>query len=172
MRYLRSCVCFLSVCFVLACLGCNRGPQLPPDVPKLVPCKITVTQEGTPLAGATVILDFVGTSSWRTGGATDSNGVVTPMTNGQFEGVPAGKYKVVIMKTEQDASSIPPAPEAGAPGYDEWMSKYAMAEGPARYTLVEKQFTTAKTTPLEIELTGGKLVEHTVDAGKKIREKM
>ena len=171
MRCFRQLTCFLAMACLIALFGCNRGPQLPSDVPKLIPCKITVTQEGAPLAGATVILDVAGGGSWRTAGTTDSAGVVVPMTNGQFEGVPEGKYKVVVTKTEQDASSIPPAPEAGAPGYDEWMQKYAMTEGPARYSLIEKPFTAAKTTTLELEVSG-KSVEKTIDVGKKVREKM
>ena len=37
---------------------------------------------------------------WSISGSTDASGVVTIRTNSNFVGAPAGKYKVVVQKTE------------------------------------------------------------------------
>jgi hypothetical protein len=159
---------------IILIAGCQYSPSLPPGIPPLTVCKITVTQNGEPLAGALVTLNSVaGTENWRTGGMTNANGVVVPFTNGLFEGVPQGKYKIVVSKREQDAANIPPAPEMGAPGYEEWLKKYAEnVTIPNTYSLVEKQYTLPSTTPHEIDVSGKKIIETTIDVGKKVREKM
>ncbi|MDR0869195.1 MAG: hypothetical protein LBN39_00225 [Planctomycetaceae bacterium] len=155
-------------------VGCQRGPSLPLGIPPLTVCKITVTQNGEPLDGATLSLNTVaGTENWRVVGITDTNGVVVPSTNGLFEGVLQGKYKIVVSKKEQDASKLPPSPAMGEPGYEEWLNKYGdKIEKLNTYFLVEKQYTSASTTPHEIDVSGKKRIETAIDVGKKVREKM
>ncbi|MDR2115774.1 MAG: carboxypeptidase-like regulatory domain-containing protein [Planctomycetaceae bacterium] len=164
---------FLFLLIVLIA-SCQYRSSLPPDVPPLIKCKITVTQNGEPLNNASVLLNSVlGTETWRVSGITDANGVAVLFTNGLFEGVPQGKYKITISKTEQDADNIPPTPEIGSPDYEKWMKKYANnPRSPNTYSLVEKQYSTLSLTPLEIDVSGKNVVEMKIDVGKKVREKL
>ena len=79
--------------------GCNSKPQ---DVPELYPCQVTVTNGGTPIAEADVILGLTSESSSASmTGITNSSGVATMYTkrlNWKGQGVPAGEYIVTISK--------------------------------------------------------------------------
>lgn len=162
----------VSVLLVAVFQGCLGGTPRPSDMPKLTPCTITVTQENAPLAGVTVSLSLGGDSQpWLGGGVTGEDGVVELYTNGRYKGVPEGKFKVVLSKTEIEAGKIPPRPAEDDPGFGEWMNKYENAQ-PDVFSLVEKEYTDPKTTPLEIEISGSKPVTTTFDAGKKVRVKM
>ncbi|MDR0335497.1 MAG: carboxypeptidase-like regulatory domain-containing protein [Planctomycetaceae bacterium] len=160
---------FLLVIFIV---GCQHRSSLPPDIPPLTVCKIKVTQNGEPVNNASVsLIPVTKTENWRTNGITDANGIVVPFTNGLFEGVPQGKYKVVVSKNEQDNNNhIPPAPSMGESGYEEWMKKYSSKKNATMtYSLIEKQYTSFATTPHEIEVSGKKTIEITIDVGKKTR---
>lgn len=149
--------------------GCNSGPELPSDLPKLTPCSLSITQDGKPLGGASVTLISIGESqSWYPGGITDEAGQVELYTNGRYKGVPAGKYKILVNKTETDPSKLGPAPDMDDPKYGEWMEK-SSKEKRDSYYLVEKQYNDAKTSPLEIEIPGGAT---TFDVGKAVKIKM
>lgn len=168
MKYFRLVLlgAFLSVGGLLLS-GCSSGPELPSDLPKLTPCKLTVVQDGTPLAGATVTLTMQG-QPWYPCGSTNEKGEVELYTNGKYKGVPAGTYKISVAKTETEPSKLGTAPPEGDPQYGAWMAKSAQ-EKRNTYSLVEKQYTDAKTTPLEITIPGG---ETMVNAGKAVKEKI
>ena len=151
-------------------VGCSSGPAQPSDLPKLSPCVITVTQDGLPLDGATVMLKSMSESQWFPGGQTDASGKVEIYTNGRYKGAPQDKYKIVITKTEVDPSKLGPAPPDDSPDYGDWLEK-STAEVRNSYSLIEKQYTKVETTTLEIDVAGGK-TEKTVDVGKKVRDKI
>jgi hypothetical protein len=168
---------FLSFFFIFLIIffgvGCQTKNSVPPDMPRLIPCKITFTQENKPLEGATVSLVNIGngvTGKWGAGGKTNASGEVEIYTNGFYRGAPAGKYKIVVNKTETEPSQnpLPPSPESS--DYNDWMKKYGNEIRPV-YSLVEKKFTVAETTLLEIEIQDGKSISTTFDLGKKVKEK-
>jgi hypothetical protein len=172
---------FLSFIFIFLIIffgvGCQAKKPVPPDMPRLTPCKITITQENRPLDNATVTLvnslatiGNGGAGKWGAGGKTNASGEVEIYTNGFYRGAPVGKYKVVIKKTETEPSRNPPPPSPESPDYNDWMKKYGN-EIRLVYSLVEKKFTVASTTPLEIEIQEGKSVSTTFDLGKKVKEK-
>ena len=155
--------------FALAVTGCNPGQKLPEGMPPLTPCTLTITQDGKPLEGATISLFSIGgAQSFYPGGKTDANGKAEIFTNGKYQGVPDGKYKVVVSKRETEESKFGPALTADDPGYDEWLAK-SSGENLSSYRLVEKQYTSAGTTTLEITVPGEIA---TLDVGKAIREKL
>ncbi|MDO4585829.1 MAG: carboxypeptidase-like regulatory domain-containing protein [Planctomycetia bacterium] len=80
--------------------GCNKK-QRPEGLPELYPFAIKVIQDGQPLAGANISLvaQDPALMRWPCGGNTNEEGIVKLTTYG-FEGVPAGQFKVLIMKTE------------------------------------------------------------------------
>lgn len=154
-------------------IGCG-GEPLPKDLPKTYAVKITVTQDGSPLEGASVSLMPEDTSSrFSAGGITDASGVVIPQTLGMYSGVPAGQYKATITKTDrvEKASSkkmVRPAPPGAPP-------RSADAENLRKeydhFNLVEAEYRDSKKTPLTVNVqTQSNAVA--LDAGKAVREKV
>lgn len=157
----------LSVVFA----GCS-SESLPADLPQLTRCQIKITQEGSPLEGATVTLHSLdGMRQWGAGGLSNAAGIAEIYTNGRYPGAPAGKYKVVVSKIETDPSQLPPAPPQNDPGYPAWHQK-AESEVRQSYSVIEKKFTEPGSTPHEIDITEGKTAETTLDVGKKVRHKI
>ena len=140
-RELQLC-CILTV-MVFPLIGC--GEKLPSDLPALVPCEIIVTQEGKPLEGAVVRLQPTDNSEWTAMGRTDSSGKMSVFTRDKYKGAVPGKYKVIISKSEIGAGQ----------------------EGKSFY-LVDQQFGTVASTPLEINVVKG-TPTHTVDVGEAVR---
>jgi len=146
--------------------GCAQE-QKPDGLPDLYPCTLTLTQDGQPLAGATVqVLSADADGKWSAGGTTDEQGKVILVTYGKYQGVQAGKHKVVVSKQESD---VPEGEmEAGivVPGSG------GGGTLPTSYTLVEKEYTSQETTPLELEIVPDQDNDQTFECGKAIREKI
>ncbi|MGL4942674.1 MAG: hypothetical protein ACRC46_05740 [Thermoguttaceae bacterium] len=151
-----------------AATGCQSGPVPPEGFPALVSgVAITVTQEGSPLADASVTLvpEDTSLSRWPVMGKTDSNGVAVIATYGQFAGAPAGKFKVLITKREYTPSKLPP------PRADENIGDYQAAlakEVCPTYDLVNPEFNSPKTTSASIEISRAS-TKHAIDVGKAVR---
>jgi len=162
----------ILVAAMLTFTGCQFGGEvLPKDMPKLVPAKIQLTQDGAPLAGATVILiDSAGSRQWEAGGLSDESGTIELYTNGRYKGAPEGKYKVVVTKTETDPSKLGPDPGIEDPKYGEYMAQMTN-ERLDTYTLVDRKFADPKNTPLEVEIKKGVQVQK-LDVGAKIKIKI
>jgi len=144
MKTFRALPTFLVLtAMVVPLIGC--GEKLPPGMPSPVPCEITVTQEDQPLAGAVVKLQPTDNSSWTAMGRTDASGKVIIYTKDEYKGAVPGKYKVIVTKAEI--------------GTD------------ASFYLVDQQYGSASTTPLEIDVVKGKAT-YTVDVGKAVRIKV
>lgn len=161
-----------SACLALLS-GCQfgGGEALPEGLPKLVSASVKLTQDGAPLAGATVsLIDTAGSQQWYPGGLSDESGTIVLYTNGRYKGAPEGKYKVVVTKTETDPSKLGPAPSENDPKYGEYMEKSAN-EKRDTYTLIDKKFGDAKNTTLEIEIKKGGETP-TLDVGKKVKVKI
>ena len=153
----------------LIAIGCNSGQKLPVGMPSLKPCVLTFTQDGVPLEGAIISLyPASGSQQWTLGGKTDATGKAVIFTNGLYEGVPEGSYKVVVSKKESEQSQFGPALNSDDPGYDEWIQKVS-SEQLASYSLVEKQYTNVNSTTLEIVIPGE---TSTFDVGKAVKIKL
>lgn len=169
MKFFRLIFCFVLLGFAASLFsGCNSGPQLPPGMPKLTPVKLTFTQEGQPLAGATIALfeDGQGPQSWYPGGLTNDKGEVEIYTNGKYKGAPSGKYKITVKKIYAEPSKHGPPLEEGAPGYEEWQKKVSQ-ENLKTYSVVDKKYAEAQTSPLEIDIPSGAT---TFDVGKAVQD--
>jgi hypothetical protein len=126
--------------------------QLKPDgLPKLYPLTLTLTQDGVPLDGASVSL-FAddGVSTWTIGGTTDASGNMSPKTHGKFPGIPAGTYKVCVVKIETVPSARP-------------------EQDPDEYDVVDVKLRSPITTTLTLEAGPG-IKNVTLDVGKPIRK--
>ena len=83
--------------------GCG-GPARPPGLPNLHECVLTFQfEDGSPVSGASVSLrpEDTALEQWSITGKTDSAGSARIYTNADFPGAPAGKYKILIQKSEQ-----------------------------------------------------------------------
>ncbi|MDR2170329.1 MAG: hypothetical protein LBP59_09320 [Planctomycetaceae bacterium] len=150
----------IFVCLSFICLaGCGDSSR-PKDLPELFPCTIMITQDGKPLSDAIVKLisqtDI--DAKYNPVTVTGIDGIVKMSTYG-FAGVPAGKYKIVVIKNIDD-DIVYRTDDAG----ERVVVSYKT------YRLVEKQFSDTATTPHEIEITGKeKSVEANFDVGKPIK---
>ncbi|GHT27924.1 hypothetical protein FACS18942_07840 [Planctomycetales bacterium] len=137
--------------FILLLSGCG-GVERPADMPQLYPCEITVTAEGTPLAGATIgLYSAVPDFKWTIGGLTNEQGKAVVTTHGKYSGVPAGEYTVTVEKLE-------PEP-------------YDAEKPPAQikiYTLTNPEYTDKDKSPLKLTVQKKKTSE-SVDTGKPIK---
>ena len=148
-----STVCLAACCLTFA--GCGGEPK-PEGLPKLYPTIIQLTQDGEPIEGASVQLVSETDGRWPIGGSTDANGSVSLSTYGKYPGVPAGKYKVLVSKTERE--KVGPEPQS-------------MYETQAEnvYDLIDPVYSRAGTTTLEVEVKPGKNSLGPFDLGAKIR---
>lgn len=144
----------MSLTAVLLFCGCGQSNR-PEGLPELQPVTLNLSQAGNPLAEATVSLYPVDTTNqWSSGGFSDEQGDTVLVTHGGFDGVPVGKYKVVVVKSLLEGTAGT-ADEAG---------------NSAMVTLVERQYTSRKTTPLEIDIQEGENVIQ-LDVGKPVKRR-
>ena len=142
--------------------GCS-GQKLPNGMPKLYPCQLTITMDGSSLSEASVSLIPAegNNNTYTAGGTTDQNGNVTIMVNGQFIGAPLGKYHVLVVKTlvqykpgfEPENIKITPS---GDESQDRKTRLYAAQDYATNVDLVAPVFGSVKTTPLIVEIVAGK----------------
>jgi hypothetical protein len=150
--------------------GC--GEKLPPDLPKLYPTILTVTQESQPLDNATVQLIPKDNGKWSATGMTDVAGKVEFYTHGKYKGVPEGTYRVVVQKTltEESKYSGQVQPPEGV-GYEKWQQMLA-ADKPKSYNLVDLKYGSRDNSPLEITVGSSRDKDQQVDVGKAIRDEI
>jgi len=149
----------LSVLF-----GCS-GQHRPKDLPKLTPATITFTQDGKPLEKAMVFLyaENPEIAKWTVSSNTNANGEAILVTHGQFQGAPAGKFKVCVVKCEDAGSSDEPDPHAGLvfSGMDS-----ATMGRPRLIHHVDPAFGDPQSTPLEVEIPAKGRATFTLDVNK------
>ncbi len=153
---------------LLLAVGCG-GQKTPPDMPKLQPTTIVITQEGAPVEGASVQLvkpDDLN-YKWLAGGVTDAQGRCEIKTHGQYKGAPEGEFAVIVYKTtvaESETRKNVPQPsdtkEAMA-----WNEKVASEE--VATDEIDQKYKKADTTDLRITVKSGKN-EETFDVGAKV----
>jgi hypothetical protein len=168
----------LALVFAVS-LGC--GPKLPPGMPKLYHVTATVIfEDGKPVGGAQVIFrltDPVLVRTWLHAGTTDSEGKVKLMTDGEYIGIPAGKYSVTIEKFETEKQDVTPPPiaiqsaQGNGPGSRPPSPPPIPSRGTViqRFQLVEDDYLDHARTPLkDIEVKAG-TNEVLLSAGKEQR---
>lgn len=149
--------CAFAACALIALtsFGCkdkSRPADLPDD---MSPCKITITQEGVPLAGATVEFKYSTDVKYTTSGTTDDSGVATMMTYG-YAGAQQGTAKVRVAKlVTEGASEAEEYGEKGETGSD--------------FNVVDAKYRSFDTTDLEITITKENAAE-TFEVGAPVHE--
>lgn len=124
-------------------LGCGGDTR-----PRIVPVTGTVLLDGQPLEGAAI--SFIPESSSPKGYArpsmatTDQSGQFTPETYQPGDGLPVGKFKMIVRKQQyltMQGQVIPESSEAPLP------KTYQLR------WIVPKMYSLAETTPLTVEVT-------------------
>ena len=156
---------FVSLLVVTLLSGCG-GPTRPADLPPLHSCILTMTQDGKPMGEATVSLESTDPAfKWTVFAQLDASGTGKVFTQGLFPGAPEGEYKVVVTKeevvSEQTGTTVVRQGEFGEETITPTIETV--------FTLVEKEYTDAATTPLSITI-GKKGNNQTLDCGKPVRE--
>lgn len=158
----RKSICTLILVSTLGLIsGCTS--KRPADMPPLYDAKVTVIQDEKPLENASVaLMPLEPEKKWSAGGRTDENGVAVLSVHGRYPGAAAGKYKVIVTKTE--AEPIPPnklTPSGRpVPGYEEKI-----------FNLVAPKFRDEKNVE-EIEVVSKGRNRWTIDVGKSVKVKL
>jgi hypothetical protein len=142
--------------FVAGC-GDNTKPK---DLPDLHPVTITVTSEGKPLERAVVNLVSDPPLKFQAITGTDANGKAIMKTY-NYNGVPAGKFKVVITR-DVDDDFVYTKNSDGTQGI----------AGSTRYRTLDVKFSKAETTPFEIEVPLKSGENTSFEVGKTIKVKL
>lgn len=156
---------------ILSVSGC--GDSRPAGMPETYPASITITQDGAPLADATVVLypEDSSLTRWPVGATTDEAGTAKLMTSTQYEGAPAGTFKVIVNKTVTEGDPYPKHPGRGATR--EQINAYdrALKTGTfERFKVVAEEYRSAGSTPLSIEIAASGENKFTEDIGKAVKD--
>ena len=145
---------FVNFCIIVLLSICGCSEPRPDGMPPLRRVTLEFHQEGVPISEASVQLMPQFASQWSVGGSTNAKGQVELKTHGKYVGVPAGKYKICVNKSESEGE-LPEIGKVTAP------MKF--------FYLVETKYTLADQTPLEIEVGEGKNKFEPFDLGKAVR---
>ena len=160
---------FLVVMVIFLWSGCSGGDR-PADFPRLYPVKLIIQLDGQPLTDALVMLhtDDVKISKWSVGSYTDSEGNAVLVTHGQFQGAPAGRFKVCVSK-----QGAPPEIQEQIDANRNSMAPSSLATSmgmtiPKQVEYVDSLFRSPESTPLEIEISpkGRKMATFTLEVHK------
>ena len=136
----------LLVIMVLTSFVSCKKEDRPEGLPDLYPISVKIIQDGAPLANANVTLlsSDPQLMRWPCGGCTDEQGVAKLNTYG-FDGAPAGKFKVMVCKSET---------EGGAQTAEEavQMMKDGVGSSEKTFDLIDPQYKNDSTTPLSLEV--------------------
>ncbi|MDO5581025.1 MAG: hypothetical protein Q4G69_07800 [Planctomycetia bacterium] len=149
------------------CAGC--GPKLPDGLPSLVKVQALLTyDDGTPVDDAHLsFISQTGKNSWTFGGKTDAQGKLQLRTQGTYEGIPEGDYKVLIRKSIKEGIPEPPEPmdEESRNAYQKWSNSPNKEKV---YSTVDLAYRQEAKTPLAVKIDSNtKNIE--LKAGKKVK---
>lgn len=156
----------LFVSVVLFGFGCKESR--PAGMPKLQKVKITLTQEGQPCDDAKLgLLPIGGDPQWSSGGTTNANGVLEPVTHGKYKGMPVGKYRVTVDKSVGEGEPPPPSPidAESQRKFDEYR---ASGKTYKLFQVMPDKYRLRDSSPLEIEVTEG-TNEFTLDVPESVK---
>jgi hypothetical protein len=140
---------------VVALIGCSGSAD---ERQKVVPVSGSVTYNGQPVAGATVVFLTKGSSPGATG-QTASDGTFRLTTYDEGDGAAPGRYSVTVTKLEGAASGDPNAPFD--PVADMEAAARKTAPPPPARSLLPTKYSTAAQSPLEftVEASGNNRFE-------------
>jgi len=157
--FMRSFLIVVLAVLVVGGLGCTQSLPKPPGFPPLVPCRILVIQDDSPLPDADVILIPVNPTGtvWAVGGQTNAAGIAEMRTHGVHVGAPIDQYKVVVSKIDIVIGEAPPVVEG-------------LYRPPPQtfYDLVNPALGSPMTTTLQIEVVRG-TTDYSIDVGAAVR---
>jgi hypothetical protein len=149
------------ITFIALLSSCQKSNK-PSDLPKLYHCSLTFTQERKPLVGAIVdlVAEDANNAKYTPVQRTDEKGIAVMTTYG-YDGVPAGKYKVVVTKdVEEEVSRV-----------DKDTGETIITDG-KKYRTVEVIYSDAATTPHKVEVSNKGVVSVSAfDVGKIVKLK-
>ena len=156
--FIPSCLIILVTTF-----GCSKAPD---GFPKVVPCTVTVTDNGQPVSAASVVVDTVpATPSLSVAAQTNDQGkaeIVTFFGNHSAPGVPVGKLVLTIFKEPEVPDTRTPA-EIAQMDTDANKAMAYMAEMEAKRAklprIVPVELTDPRTSPLTMDAVSGKPVD-------------
>jgi hypothetical protein len=142
---------------MLFCLSCNHVP-VPDELKNLYPVTITVTDNNQPIEGVAVFLSAkTSGGAWASRGITNAQGVAVIQTSRASytgKGVPAGDYKVTLIKTVVLPPELEPQEE------DQNLSPQAATAKQAKQEvfyeknrIIPKILEDSNTSPIELTVT-------------------
>lgn len=147
------------LCLCAIVCGCSKGPKKPADLPKLNPTTVTVTyDDGTPVDGATVafLASQTGGRTWNLTAVTDAAGKITLKTDGNWDGAPAGEYRVIVTK---EVAEVEEPTEAGGSITTKSITRF-----------VDQKYNLPTTSGLTATIEDGKTNTFEFKVGEKIEE--
>ena len=144
---------------LFATAGCGGGPEMPENIPPLTPTTITVTYNGEPVEGASIVL-APESGEFPAAGLTDASGTAVMKTEGMYAGVAAGNYLASVTKLEKVDNNIGTAPTDPAK-YAEYQKKLESRKIPKH--LVPEKYSSFGTSGLSVAVTEGKPVQETFE---------
>lgn len=132
---------FLFYVLFVVLPGC--GEKLPPGMPRLNPCTITVKMDGHPVENAKIILSSE-TVKYGCTGFTNASGSTKMLTDGKYNGIPAGKYKVLVSRIDVEQRE-----------YKGFIEE-AKLPPKKRTVIIDLKYEDPDETPFEIEVVDGK----------------
>ncbi|MDR1384520.1 MAG: carboxypeptidase-like regulatory domain-containing protein [Planctomycetaceae bacterium] len=158
---------FILFFLLFAFFGC--GDKLPPGMPKLYETVLTITQDGSPLANANVLVisEDYAVVPYSAGGQTDKSGKVRLLTEGRYKGLPAGKYIIAVSKIEGPDVTLPTKVNT-----DEEIAEYnKLTDEIAKnsFMVVSEDFSDPAKSPLRLEVQ--RKTTATFDVSPKVKLK-
>ena len=150
----------LSACCLLSVsVGCNQGPAKPDHIPDLTACSITVTYNGQPVEGASVLLAPT-SGQLSAAGVTGSSGKAVMKVDGMYEGVAPGEYRASVTKMEKVEGNLGSTPEDPVE-YEAYQKKLDALPAPKH--LIPEKYSGFTTSDLTITIADGTPVEATFE---------
>ena len=166
MKLPQTLIAVILVSVTLFGFGCSE-PR-PDGMPKLQKVKITLTQEGKPCDDAKIgLLPIEGDPKWSSGGTTNSNGVLEPVTHGKYKGMPTGKFKVTVDKSIGEGEPPPPNP-IDAESQKVYNDYVASGKTYQLFQVIPDKYRLRDSSPLEIDVTEG-ANEFTLDIPESVK---
>ena len=130
--------------------GAACEAAVPDGMPKLYDFDMVVLQNGTPLEGAQVTLRC-SAHPYLVTGVTDKKGVAQLMTEGRYDGAPAGEYKVSVVKQVVSESKYGSTAPINAKKRREW-DENRRRESRTVHSYVNAKYRDFQTTDIEIQI--------------------